>query len=636
MNSKMEELYGYAGQILRVDLSSGTISSIPTEKYATRFIGGRGMAAKIYWDEVDPQIDALSPENRLIFVTGPMTGFKGVGASRFQVCGKSPAADPECFSYSNLGGSWGPRLKHAGYDVVILQGASDRPVYLLIKDGAAEIRDASSLWGKSTIEVQETLKKEFGRSLSVLSCGQAGENMVSFASLLADDDSSASSGFGAVMGSKKLKAVAVQGGRKPSAFDPLKLQELTRYVQKLKRLGQRSIAPLSAMFPDLKLKPCYGCTGCIRARSRTQDNTMGKVLCGSATFYLMWAKKYYGEWNDVPFFADRLCDSYGIDTHALISILGWLDRCFQEGIITEETTGLPLSQMGSLEFIEMLVKKIAFREGFGDVLAKGTFKAARIVGGNAETCIENHLPYDPRLYITTGLFYATEPRTPFPQLHEIGLPIIKWVEWINKSKNAVVSGDVIRAIAEKFWKSELAVDYATYDGKAQCAKMIQDRTYAKECLGLCDFFWPVLWVQESSDHVGDPSLESKLFSAVTGRDMDEEGLYQTGEQIFNLQRAILAREGRQGREHDRLPEFCFTQPQGPVPFNPECLVPGKGDEVISRKGAMLDPDEFERIQTEYYELRGWDPVSGFQTKTKLHELGLGDIAQALEQEELIV
>jgi len=631
----MKTTHGYAGSILRVDLSLRTTTQIPTSDYADRFIGGRGIAAKIYWDEVPPDVDAFSSANRLIFVTGPVTGFQGSGASRFQVCGKAPAAEPH-FSYSNLGGSWGPRLKHAGYDAVIVQGVSDRPVYLLIRGGKVEIRDASALWGKSTIEVQAALKQEFGKTLSVLACGQAGEHMVSFAGLLADDDSSASSGFGAVMGSKNLKAVAVQGNWKPGAADPQTILDLTRIVHKMKTGEGRSISPLSAIFPNLKLKPCYGCTGCIRAQARARDGTKGKVLCGSATFYLMWAKKYYGEWNEVPFFANRLCDAYGIDTHAIIPMLTWLDRCFRAGILTEESAGLPLSKMGSIEFIEALVKKISFREGFGDVLAKGTEQAAAIVGSGAEAHIDDHLPYDPRLYITTGLLYATEPRVPFQQLHEIGIPMIKWVEWVNKTRGAIVSGDVIRGIAEGFWKSELAVDYTTSDGKALCAKMIQDRACVKECLILCDFFWPILWIEQSDDHVGDPTLESQVFTAVTGRKINEIGLYRIGERVLNLQRAILAREGRGGRAHDTLPDFCFTMPRRPAPFNPECLVPGKGDEVISRKGAMLDRESFERMLDEYYELRNWDVKSGLQTKEILHELELRDVADDLEKRDLIV
>ena len=187
------------------------ITHVPTMDYADRFLGGRGVAAKIYWDEVSPDTRALDPANRMIFITGPLAGFSGLAGSRWQVCGKSPATTPEHFCYGNLGGSWGAYLKFAGYDGIIVQGKSEKPVYLSIDDGTVEIRDASSLWGKQSIEVREILKGELGSATRVVASGTAGDNLVVFASLLADNDSSGTSGFGAVMGSKKLKAIAVAG-----------------------------------------------------------------------------------------------------------------------------------------------------------------------------------------------------------------------------------------------------------------------------------------------------------------------------------------------------------------------------------------------------------------------------------------
>ena len=207
---------GYAGKILRVDLSSGKISTVPTRNYAERFIGGRGIAAKIYWDEVFPDVKPFDPENRLILATGPLAGFSGLAGSRVQVCGKSPNTSPEGFSYANIGGNWGVELKSAGYDAVIIQGEAEKPVYLLIQDNKAEIKDASKLWGNNPVEVSESLKRELGVSLRVLTFGKAGENKVTFATLVTDDGSTGSSGFGSVLGSKRLKAIAVSGTGKSS------------------------------------------------------------------------------------------------------------------------------------------------------------------------------------------------------------------------------------------------------------------------------------------------------------------------------------------------------------------------------------------------------------------------------------
>jgi len=228
-----------------------------------------------------------------------------------------------------------------------------------------------------------------------------------------------------------------------------------------------------------------------------------------------------------------------------------------------------------------------------------------------------------------------EPRIPMQQLHEIGALIPKWVSWAKKAEGAVVSGEVIRAIAKRFWGSELAADFSTCEGKALAAKKIQDRQYAKECLILCDYLWPIIDLAFSADHVGDPTLESKVLSAVTGHEVDEEGLYRMGERVFNLQRAILVREGHRGRDFDSLPDHCFTAPLQYDQLNPECLVPGKGGEVISRKGTVVDRKEFERMKDEYYQLRQWDVATGLQTKAKLQELGLEDVTQDLEQRGLI-
>jgi aldehyde:ferredoxin oxidoreductase len=336
----------------------------------------------------------------------------------------------------------------------------------------------------------------------------------------------------------------------------------------------------------------------------------------------------------VPFYATKLCDDYGLDTWAIEPMTLWLNRCYKAGILTDEGTGIPISKLGSLEFIETLVRKISLREGFGDILAQGIVKAADSVGSEAREPRYND-PYEPRLYITTALLHAMEPRLPIQQVHEVGLPVSQWVSWVKKIEGAHVSTAVLRAIAKRFWGGKIAADFSTYEGKALAAKKIQDRQYAKECLILCDWLWPIMDIEYSKDHVGDPTLESKILSAVTGDEVDEEGLYRIGERVFNLQRAILIREGRQGREDDKLPNNWHTMPLKRNPTNIECLVPGEGGEVISRKGAVVDREEFERMKDEYYQLRQWDVATGLQTKAKLKELGLEDVARDLGQRGLI-
>ncbi len=656
----MTKQYGYAGKILRVDLSSGSTSLIPTMDYADRFLGGRGIAAKIYWDEVSPEIGPFDPENRLIFILGPLAGFPGLTGSRWMVCGKSPGTTG--FLYSNFGGGWGAQLKLAGYDGIVIQGKSDKPVYLFIQDDVIEIRDATDLWGKGTGEVREALKSELGSKVAVAVCGPAGENMVTFAGIFADNDAGGQGGFGSVMGSKKLKAVAVRGSGKVTAADPEKLEELRRYVRELRR----DILPLAdkaQLIGNVKKDVCYGCAGgCLRAMRIGEDGTKHKAFCAGPVICRILAMFYYGDLSEpplseIPLQYSKMIDEYGLDLYGFFVIAFWLSMCNVTGILTEEDTGIPLSKFGSREFVEGIIKKVSFREGFGDILAGGLNRAAEAVGAEAKAII-NTLPYvptkdgrissyDPRLHIPHQLIYATEPTSSPCLVHEMSHTLFQWLYWANKTygtpitedfvppEDPHISTDVYKGIARKFWGSELAVDFTTYEGKALAAKKIQDRVYAKESLILCDWHWPILHTS-TGDHIGDPTVESKVTSAVTGNELDEEGLNLIGERVFNLQRAILTREGRRGRESDILPEAFHIVPLQTDVYNPQVMAPGKDGEVISKEGEVVDREKFENMKSEYYQLRGWDVATGLQTKTKLIELGLEDIAEDLEQRGLLV
>jgi aldehyde:ferredoxin oxidoreductase len=607
------------------------------------------MATKIYWDEVPPEVKAFDPENRLIFATGPLAGLTGVSGSRWVICGKSALTAPEHFNYCNLGGNWGAQLKLAGYDALVVQGRAEKPAYILIQDEEVEIRDASDFWGKSTVETREMLKAALGSSVNVVAIGQAGENMVTFASVLADQDASGSSGLGSVMGSKRLKAVAVKGSGKVKPANPQRYRDLVNYARELRKgIGMAEVGGTDSMrqvlSTGLKKDYCWGCTGdfCFRAKYKASSGKEGKSMCGSATFYVMRAQKYYGEQTEVPFLANMLCNEYGIDTHQIDVMMQWLSKCHQAGILTDENTGIPLSRQGSLEFIETLVRKISIREGFGDILAKGTIRAADSIGQGAKELLTDYITDSghfaliktPRLYISTGLLYAMEPRQPTGQLNELGFMSV-WLLWVNKQTGAFLSNDVARAISRRFLGSEAAVDFTSYEGKALAAKMIQDRECAKDSMILCNYLFPLLYSGVTEDHVGDPSLESKILSAVTGDSVDEAGLYRIGERIFNLQRAILARQGHRGREKDKISDYDFTKPLKFDLHDPELLSPGKGDEVVSKAGAVLDREKFESLKDEYYSLREWDVATGLQTRAKLEQLGLGDVADDLEKRGLL-
>ena len=636
----MNALPGYAGKIARVDLSTGNISHIDTEKYARSLVGGRGIAARIYWEEVPPEIRAFDPENRLIFATGPCAGFDGLAGARWVACGKSPDTFPEFFSHCSLGGSWGVTLKAAGFDGMIVQGRASKPVYIMVEDGSIEIRDASGLWGKGARQAREILKSRYGDSLKILTAGPAGDNMVSMTILLGDNDASGSGGLGAVMGSKKLKAIAVRGSGTVQAAHPQQLQELLARIAELKKDAPKFD---SSSVEGLEKEPCTGCTDeCGRGVVKTSDGNKGKTMCQSSSFYKEWAKEFYGTVNEVPLFATQRCNDYGLNTKAIDAGIIWLNRCYREGILTEQGTGLPLSKIGSLEFIEALTENIAYRRGFGDILALGFPRAAQSVGIKAVELLYDDFTkagdkatYPPKAYLTPGILYAMERRQPIQQVHEVCRLLRPWVHWAAGRPGAHLSSAVFRDIAERFWGSKIAGDFSTYEGKELAAKMIQDRQLSKECLVLCDKQWPIMYVEHSPDHVGDPSLESQIFSAITGRETTEQELYRIGERLQNLQRAIYAREGHRGREADTLPDAWYTVPLSKEKRNPDCIFPGKDGEIFSRKGATFDKEQFQNMLGPYYELRGWDRESGLQKRAKLEDLGLNDVADDLAARGLL-
>ncbi len=623
-------------------------------------MGGRGLSARIYWEEVPPAARGLDPENIVVLATGPVGGVPAFSGSRWTVCGKDPRV--ERFTYGNFGGRWGAALKFAGYDAIVIRGRSEKPVYLFVHEGAAELRDAAGLWGMGAIESREALKAQLGGSVRAVATGQAGENMVMISNLTADNDATGAQGLGAVLGSKKLKAVAVAGGNRPVPLArPDKVKELTDYYRGLKvgfpyydetyhnvlsrwshdpRLEYR-VVPGEGV---LKKDPCYGCLGrCPRTTYRSGDGTTGKFICHGAYIYQPWAERYYKEWNDVPFMVTRLINDYAMDSIAVDLIMSWLDACYRAGILSDESTGIPLSRIGSAEYAEVLLRKISRREGFGDVLARGVEQAADEAGPAAREQLRHigilsepgySQPYGPRLYIVTGLIWAMEPRLPISMLHEVTTTLGKWLT-CHMGLNVFPTTETLRAIAARFWGSELAADFSTYEGKALAAKKIQDRTYAKECLVFCDWLWPMLEAEFSEDHVGDPTLEGQIVSAITGRDLDEAGLNRIGERLFNLVRAIHVREGHRGRASDTIPEQAYTQPLDYEIQDPQLILPGKDGEVVNLKGRVVDREAFEAMKDEYYQLRGWDAATGLQTRAQLEEVGLPDVARDMEQRGLL-
>jgi aldehyde:ferredoxin oxidoreductase len=634
--------FGYAGEILKIDLSNIRITRFPTAPYTEKFLGGRGLAARLYWEMARPEAEAFEPENCLIFATGPVTGFAGLAGCRWQACGKAPIMAPEAFSYANLGERWGPYLKYSGFDSLLVQGKADHPVYAYIHDGAVEIKDAASLWGKTTFETIGSLKTELGKNVSILTIGPAAENRVVFATLFTDDGASGAGGLGSVMGSKNLKAIVVAPSKnRPKAAHPDQLKTLIKRISVLRKDTWKDW--LDDVPGLTEPRACYGCgIGCFR-KSYKNNGKRYKFFCQATHVYWNFTEQYGGDSTAVALQAIRLCDQYGLDTTVMQPMIAWLEQCYKQGVLGETETGLPLSRIGSTEFIQELTRKIAIREGFGDILAQGTLKTAEMAGKQALelthasvlTRASETRDYDPRLVLTNALLYATEQRRPINQVHELTHALWLWLNRINGEQGAFLSTDDFLNVAKNFWGGIPAADFSTYEGKALAAKKIQDRTYSKESLILCDFLWPVIWVRFADDHTGDPTLESQVFTAVTGREMDEAGLSEIGERVFNLQRAIFLRQGWGGRQGDRLLDYLHDEPLDAVFFNPDCIVPGKDGEPFSRKGLRIERSDFENLKSEYYALRGWDVNSGLLKEAKLTELGLSDIAVDLKEKDLL-
>jgi len=647
----MEKLYGWTGKILRIDLTSGEKQLLSTQELAEKFVGGRGFTTKIYWDEVSPSIDPLSPESPLLIMTGPLAGTPALAGSRWFISGKSPLLYPDQYGLGSLGGSLGVELKFAGFDGLIISGRAPKPKYLYINDGRVEIKDAGGLWGLETFEALKRIHAEHGAKAQTVCIGPAGEKKIRLAIAMSDNGTCGGSGFGAVMGAKNLKAIAVNGTGRVDIAHADTLKQINQQIHTLIK-GKVLMDPSIEGIELVKRSPCHGCPGGCPRGVYKHSSGIEEVRknCQSAYVYHGWDKKYHGgEVSETPFLATSLCNRYGLCTQEMGNILRWLDKCIQHEIFTDEKTGIPLSKMGSWEFIDTLIQKMVSRQGFGDVLAEGTIRAAHIAGKGSEKLLEgtvtrsgfNSHAYNPRYFITNAVFYATESTSTMNQLHEVCFPMMRWAMWYaTDGAMSPFSTEVMQKIAKRFWKSEKAVDFSSYEGKSEVAFIIQNREYAKENLVVCDFLFPLIAADGTEDHIGDPTLESRILSAVTGMDIDEEGYYLTGERVFNLQRAIQGREGRVGRNDDTLDEFNFTEgievEEGFFGlFNPEFMLPGTEDKLTSRKGMVVERDKFEKMMDEYYHLRGWDVETGLQKKQKLGTLSLSEIIPELEEGNLL-
>lgn len=635
----------YAGKILKIDLSNKTTEIIETSQYTSLYLGGRGIATALYYKMVPPTVNAFDEKNCIIIANGPLAGIPGgLGGSRWGVYCKTALPrishrEKNLFCHGNLGGTLGAELKFAGYDGIVITGKSNEPVYIEIEDENVNIKAASNLWGLTTHQTIKALSQTLPEKSKIMTIGPAGENLVPFASIIASGDSSASGGTGAVMGSKNLKAIAVKGSkRKITANNTDKLKEIEALIRSYNR-GNTKVWGMDFMAQGKKTKkyPCFGCMAhCLRIKYTADNGTSGKYMCQSRFFYMHHAWGYYGKDNDVPFYANQLCDAYGVDTWEIQSLIEWLLLVMAKGLLTEKETQLSIKEVGSLDFIKKLIYMTATKTGFGKITQLGAYSAGKQIGGKAKDIYTRTDPYDPRYCTVNTLLFPFESREPIQQLHEAGLSLSQWSSWAKGVQNAHISSDVISGIAERFWGSKKAADMTTLKGKAMAAKKIQERQIAKECAGFCDWMFPIFDIPTGKEHIGDPTIESKILSAALNKEITEKEYYKIGERVFNLQRAIMLREGHKARKDDYLPPEWHNKPIETHVADPECLVPGKNGIIKSQIGRKVEINQYKAIRDQYYEYRGWDIKTGLPSKEKLIELGLSHIVDNLNKRQLIV
>jgi aldehyde:ferredoxin oxidoreductase len=624
---------GWMGKILEVNLTNSKISTIETKPYADKYLGGRGIGLRLYWERVKPEVKAYDPENFLIFTIGPIVATSAQGATLTSVVGKSPVAEAEGFCYGNITGFFGPEIKHAGYDGLVITGKAPKPVYILIEDEKVQINDASGMWGQGGYKTGEMLMEAHGDKTKWLAIGAAGEHMVRTALALATHDCTVSAGFGAVMGSKNLKAIAVKGTHKVEVSNPELLKSLNRYTFRISKRVRLTIPPhIEGTKHASKLEVvgkggCYLCgLECVAGMYRYGGKYTGHRKCESVEYYLPWEYGKEDEPIETFFQAPLKANDYGFDSWEMNSICCWLYDCYKAGVLTDQNTELPLSDMGTGAFLETLMQAIVNRQGIGKLLAEGLYRGVRQAPPKAAALLrrtvapigQNYL-FPPRAYPIMALFYPFEPRVHHVNYHDIAFVHIAWNHEQHQAGSTGVNNALVRRIAREMWGDENAADFSGYKGQAVAAKTIQNRTYIKESLGLCDWAYPISYSFNTPDHFGDPEIEAKLFTAVTGISADV--LEDIGERIYTLQRMILLREGRKTPQVDYPMDYNFTEPLPGMP-GMGIMVPGPGDTAVDMSGNKLDRAKYLAMLKEFYRVRGWDEETGIPKKETVKKLGL--------------
>jgi aldehyde:ferredoxin oxidoreductase len=605
---------GYNGKILRLDLSTrDTDFEYLDEATARKYIGGVGLAAKILWDETTPDTDPLSPENELVFMTGPLTGSIMPKSSRYIIAGISPLTG--IWGQAHSGGYFADELRHAGIDGIIVRGQSSKPVYLLIKDGKAEIRDAAHVWGKDTWETSDILQGETDAKASVACIGVAGEKLVKIAGIMNDGKqgrAAARCGLGALMGSKRLKAVVARGTLPLSFYDEEKFKAQTRKILSFctnRKLEDR-IAGDSHVFKSFFefgrvpvknwsegfFEEGYVYTDAMKEAqplhcSRCPNSCLESYQLKTGERHMVW--EAWGPLGTNCLIADAevmqeaysFCNRYGLDTISAGAVIAFAMECYEKGLITQNDTGGIDLTWGNNQAMMELLKQIGEREGFGELLGQGVRTAAEKIGGNAMEYAMHvkglEFPaHEPRALASHALGYATG-SIGAAHMETIGADHL---ENYTESDNPKTSPELGFPVAMKRFDNE---------GKGRLVATTQDFSCMMDSITICLFLTIGPGIQPS-DYVA-------ALNYGTGFDMTFDEFMKTGERIHNLKRMFCVKRGISGKD-DMLPARIMTQrlPTGGTKGN------------IFNMGLMLN---------EYYAVRGWDS-DGIPTREKLIELGL--------------
>jgi len=619
-------MYGWAGKILRVNLSKEKIVKQPLSKgLRLNFIGGRGINARILLNEVKQGIDAFDPDNRLIFGTGPLTGTLAPGTGRFNVTTRSPLG---FLGDSNSGGHWAPELKFAGYDHIVISGRAKKPVYLWICDDAVEIRDAKHLWGKNTWEIQKIIREEFeDQEIKTACIGEAGENLVRFACTKTGPKNSAGrTGTGAVMGSKNLKAIAVRGNKGIEIAYPERLIEAAKeFRQKIEESGGYIGGPGGGTYGKLWFIHNDGCI--LTTRHQQSGYWEDADQLDPQIFHKKYVVKmvgcyscpkpctphfeinegpYKGLRGDGPDFesvasfgsapaianldmvlkASTDADKCGLDCDSCGRVISFAMELFQRGIISEKDVGFPL-KWGDGEAVIRLMKMIALRKGFGDILADGEVRASKRIGRGAEKyvlAIKNLEQHETcRSGRGTALAQAVSTRG---SDHLRGDPGVEHYGLTPEE-------------AEKMFGHKSVVDPLSYENKGSLVVLYEHQSVLADMLEICKMFsfWAHTFYTED--------MLAELFYSATGVKMNGAELLRAAERVYNVERAFIVREGVR-RKDDYQTWRTFEEP---LPSGPD-------------KGQKVDKEKYDSMLDEYYKTRGWDIKTGIPTRKKLEELGL--------------